>query len=371
VALTDTSLIVLLAILALGLFGFVVAGLPRWSSPFWYGVGRGVQVLVLNVLVVALCGAALNDQYLFYSSWGDLLGARSSSVQVHRGGSSPDRVTSKVHGRGFAAMTTPVRLLPLPAPDSRLQTYRVVDKRSNAAGQVLVYLPLGYDPKSPRTYPVLLGLHGFPAGPESFLRIPFMSRIDTLTARHQLAASIVVVPRIDTPATMDTECVNGVPGQPQTDTWLSHDLPAWTAKHFRVQLTRTAWATIGYSYGAWCAASITMRHPDVFGAAIVMLGYFRPDFSRGYDPLTSSTLRGYDLVNLARTAPPPIAMWILTSREDSLSYPTTSTFLSVARPPLDVSGMVLATGGHRNSVFEPYISTAMRWLGHTLSGFRG
>jgi pimeloyl-ACP methyl ester carboxylesterase len=186
-----------------------------------------------------------------------------------------------------------------------------------------------------------------------------------------LAASIVVVPRIDTPATIDTECVNGGSGQPQTDTWLSHDVPAWTAQHFRVQLTRTAWAAIGYSYGAWCAASITMRHPDVFGAAIVMLGYFRPDFSRGYDPLTSSTLRGYDLVNLARTAPPPIAMWILTSREDSLSYPTTSTFLSVARPPLDVSGMVLATGGHRNAVFEPYIPTAMHWLGQTLSGFRG
>ncbi|MDQ2758533.1 MAG: esterase family protein [Actinomycetota bacterium] len=369
--LTDSSFIVLLAVLALGVFGVLVAGLPRRGTPLWRGVGRGAQVLVLNVLVVTLCGAALNDQYLFYSSWSDLLGARSPSVQVHRGGTSAGRVASTTPGPGFTGMSTPAHLPPLPAPGSRLQTYTVVAQRSNAAGQVLVYLPVGYDPASPRTYPVMLGLHGFPSGPTAFLGHPFTSTADTLASQHQLASSIVVMPRIDTPATLDTECVNGGPGQPQTDTWLSHDIPAWVTQHFRVERTRSAWAAVGYSYGAWCAASITLRHPDVFGAAIVLQGYFRPDFSSGYDPLTPSTLQGYDLVKIARTAPPPVAMWILASRADSLSYPTTSAFLSAARPPLDVSATVLATGGHRSSVFEPYIPVALRWLGQTLPGFRG
>ena len=40
--------------------------------------------------------------------------------------------------------------------------------------------------------------------------------------------SIVVVPRVDTPSSLDTECLDAAPGGPQTDTWLSHDLPAWT-----------------------------------------------------------------------------------------------------------------------------------------------
>jgi len=371
VELTDTSLIVLLAGLALGLFGVIVAGLPRRGRAVWRGVGRGLQVLVLNVVVAALCGTVLNDQYLFYSSWADLLGSRSPSVQVHQGGSSPGRVASKVPGPGFAGMSTPAQLPPLPAPASRLQTYTVVAQRSNAAGQVVVSLPVGYDPASPRTYPVVLGLHGFPSGPMSFVGLPFITTADLLASQHELASSIVVVPRIDTPATLDTECVNGGPGEPQTDTWLTHDIPAWVAQHFRVELTRSAWAAVGYSYGAWCAASITMRHPDVFGAAIVMLGYFRPDFSRGYDPLTTSTLHGYDLVNIARRAPPPVAMWVLTSRSDSLSYPTTSAFLSAARAPLEVAGTILATGGHRDSVFEPFIPAALRWLGQTLPGFRG
>ena len=126
--------------------------------------------------------------------------------------------------------------------------------------------------------------------------------LDTLTAEHKMAPTIVVIPRIDTPATLDTECVNGAAGQPQTDRWLAHDLPVWTAGHYRVQAKRTSWVSMGYSYGAWCAASIAMRHPDVFGAAIVMQGYFHPDFSATYDPLSKSSRRGYDLVHLAQTA---------------------------------------------------------------------
>ena len=367
--LTDASLLVLLGVIALALFGLLVAGLPSSRRPVVAGAVRGAQVLLLNVVVVAMAGAALNDQYLFYSSWGDLFGSRSTSVQTHQGGTVPEVVAAPVHGPGLGAVTPGV-LPGLPQPSTRLQTYTVVAARSNAKAQVYVYLPAGYDPHSTRTYPVIVGLHGFPASPSTFLRLNFLSTIDLLTSQHRMAPSIVVVPRIDTPASLDTECVNGGPGQPQTDTWLAYDLPAWTVNHFRVQRRRTSWATVGYSYGAWCAASLTMRHPDVYGAAVVLQGYFRPDFSAAYAPLNTDGLRNYDLVALARNAPPPVAMWVLTSREDSLSYPTTSKFLSVARPPLDVTATVLAHGGHRLDVFTPYVPNALTWLAQTLPGFR-
>ncbi|WP_374970364.1 alpha/beta hydrolase [Terrabacter sp. BE26] len=368
--LTDTSLVVVLGLLAAGVFALIVAGLPRRGTPVVRALVRGVQAVLLNVLVVALAGAALNDQYLFYSSWADLFGSRSPSVQVHHGGTTPEVVTAAVRGPGFRNEKTPAVLPALPQPGSRLQTYTVADRHSNSGGQVLVYLPVGYDPRSSRSYPVILGLHGFPGGPRSFLHLNFLSTVDTLTAEHRLAPSIVVVPRIDTPAGLDTECVNGGPGQPQTDTWLARDVPAWTVRHFRVQHSRTGWATLGYSYGAWCAASLTMRHPDVFGAAVVLLGYFRPDFTPAYDPLTPESGRGYDLIAMARNDPPPVAMWVLTSREDSLSYPTSSKFLSVARSPLDVTGNVLAHGGHRDAVLTPYVPAALSWLAQTLPGFR-
>lgn len=370
--LTDSSLILLLGGLGLVVFVLLVIGWPHWGNRYVRAATRGVQVLLLNVLVVAVCGAALNDQYLFYSSWADLLGSRAASVQTHHGGTSHDVLVAKVPGTGLTHLpATPAKLPPLPQPGARLQSYGVVDQRANSQGQVLVYLPVGYNPKSTHAYPVILGLHGFPSGPMGFVRLNMLSTIDTLTAEHKMAPSIVVIPRIDTPAGLDTECVNGGPGQPQTDTWLAHDIPTWTAKHFHVQRVRTSWATWGYSYGAWCAASLSMRHPDVFGASIGMQGYFRPDFSSRYDPLTSATLGGYDLVNLAHTAPPALAMWILTSREDGLSYPTTSKFLSVAKPPLDVTATVLAHGGHRDSVWESFVPASFLWLAQTMPGFHG
>ena len=99
--LTDAGPVVLLALLALVVFGLVVAGWPRWGSRVGRAVVRGVQVVLLNVLVLALAGAALNDQYLFYSSWGDLFGSRSTSVQVHHGGTSPEVVAAPVPGPGL------------------------------------------------------------------------------------------------------------------------------------------------------------------------------------------------------------------------------------------------------------------------------
>lgn len=367
--LTGAMLIVVLAIVAVVLFVVLVIGLPRHGRRWWRLGARAGQLIVLNLAVVALFGALLNDQYYFYSSWSDLLGSRSPSVSSHAGGIQADVLRTKVAGPGLTGVGATAPLPRLQNPSARLQDYQVRDPHTGQPGQVLVYLPVGYNPSSPRAYPVLVGLHGFPASPQSFARLNFFSTADQLTAEHRLAPSIIVVPRINTPTTLDTECVNGAPGEPQTDTWLSRDLPNWVVHHFRVQTARTSWATIGYSYGAWCAASLAMRHPGVFGAAIVLLGYFRPDFTPYYDPLSPAATRGYDLVRLAHSAPPPVAMWVLTARTDPLSYPTTSRFLAAARPPLYVTSVVLASGGHRTSLFTPYVPSAMAWLGQTLPGF--
>jgi hypothetical protein len=368
--LTGTPLLVLLGILAVICFAAVVVGLPRQGRPAVRMVTRGAEVLVLNLVVLTLFGAALNDQYLFYSSWSDLFGSGSTKVESHHGGTQGDVVTAKLRSKGLTGVVQPATLPPLPDPGSRLQAYAVKDPTTGNEGQVLVYLPKGYNPASHRTYPVIEGLHGFPGRPMSFAKQDFFGIADQLTAEHKLAPSIFVLPMIDTPPSLDTECVNGGPGQPQTDTWLSTDIPAWTVRHFRARESRTSWATIGYSFGAWCAAELTMRHPDVFGAGIVLLGYFRPDFSPSYDPLSVAGEGSYDLVHLAHTNPPPVAMWVLTSHEDPLSYATTSRFLRDARPPLDVSAVVLNHGGHRISVLMPYVPTAFAWLGQTLPGFR-
>ncbi|EWT07481.1 hypothetical protein N864_00075 [Intrasporangium chromatireducens Q5-1] len=367
--LTDPGPLIILGVLAAAFFTLVVIGWPR---PRLRGLRigiRAVEVLLLNAVVVVTAFALLNDQYVFYSSWADLLGSRSAQTQLHQGGSNRTVIASKV-GAGALHQQGPTNYA-LPQAGSRLQTYSVLDRASGTYVPVVVYLPAGYNPASPRRYPVIVGLHGFPGTPISFLHPnAFVATADRMTSEHRLASTIFIIPTIDTPVYVDTECINGPPGQPQTDTWLARDVPAWAVQHLHVSTARTSWATMGYSYGGWCAAELALRHPSIFAAAVVFQGYFRPDFGAGYDPLTPKELLPYDLVRLARLAPPPVALWVFTTRQDTLSYPTTARFLSVARAPLDVQAVILNTGGHRASLYAPYCPAALTWLASTLPGFR-
>ena len=368
-SLTGTGLLWTLGIVAVVLFAAVVSGWPRRGPTALRITGRVVPLLALNGVVVLMCLAVLNDQYIFYTSWGDLLGARAPQTFAHHGGTTQRAMAATVGGAGLAAVQGP-RDFTLAQPGQRLQHYTVHDPAIGGSVPVLVNLPVGYNPKAARTYPVILGLHGYPGVAQSFAHGRFLSTIDGLTATRRLAPSIVVIPQINDPRTIDTECVDGLPGDPQTDTWLSTVVPRWAVQHLHVQTLRTSWTTLGYSYGGWCAASVAMRHPNVFGGAIVFEGYFEPDFLAGYDPLRGPQLKSYDLVHLAAHHPPPIAMWVFASRQDSLAYPTTARFLAAARPPLSISATIVKVGGHRTAIYDPFVKPALEWLATTLPGFR-
>ena len=371
--LTSGGLLVALGLLAAGAFILLVLGFPRTRRRWLGAIARGAEALLLSLTVLMLAGAALNDQYLFYISWADLFGANASVTAMHGGGTASQAVETRARGVGLSQITAPSVYPPLPAPGQRLQRYTVTGARSHISAEVLVYLPPGYDPAAAKKYPVILALHGLPGHPEQYLTsIHLDQTLDELVATRQIAPSIIVMPQINSPSSLDTECVDA-PSKagPQDETWLATDIPHWVVTHFAVQTARTSWATMGFSFGGWCAAMLGVRHPDVFAGAIVLEGYFRPDFSRSYDPLTagSAAARGYDLVRIARTTPPPIAMWIMASRSDSLAYPTTAQFIHDARPPTSVTSVLLKTGGHRIDVFLPFVRTSLLWLGQTLPGF--
>src|SRR4029079_8941969 len=133
-ALTDSSLVVLLILLALGMFGLIVLGIPGWGNGVARAATRGVEVIALNLLVVMLCGALLNDQYLFYSSWSDLFGARSTQVMLHHGGTAHQAAAARLQG-GIGAAVAPALLPPLPQPGARVQTFMVSDQPAHADGR--------------------------------------------------------------------------------------------------------------------------------------------------------------------------------------------------------------------------------------------
>ncbi|NHN56804.1 esterase family protein [Calidifontibacter sp. DB0510] len=371
-SLTGTALPVVLFLAAVILFAALVFGLPRLPREWQRVVQRAVAAVLLNVTVVTLAATLLNDQYAFYVSWSDLLGVRSAVTTAKGGGTAQQAASASVQGVGLRKDHTPATLPPLPFPGSRLQTYTVTGPRSGISTKVMVYLPEGYDPKQRRTYPVILALHGFPGHPQSlFAGVHFDRQVDAAVAMHKLAAPIVVVPEINSPADVDTECVNA-PGGLQTETWLAADIPQWVVSHFRVQTARTSWATFGYSFGGWCSAMLGIKHPDIFGGSIVMQGYFRPDFDVSYEPFKpgSAAWNGYDLVKLARQRPPALALWVLASKQDGLSYPSTAALVKYARRPLSITAVLLKTGGHRGSVWVPRTPEALDWLGRSLPGFQ-
>ena len=341
-------------------------------------LGRVGMLLTVNLLVLLTAASQLNADNLFFASWTDLLGAFGAAPATTvstQGGAAAQAARVAVSASPFQAPKLPP---PLPAggtstaPDTL--SYTVRGAASGVVARITVMLPPGYSlPANASTrYPVLQAFPGYPGGAESWIKkLDFKKVLDQQVATGRMRMPLVVMAQYDIPAGVDTECVNGSPGNPQVETWLTKDVPEWVVKNFRVETLRGSWATIGLSAGGWCAAMVTMLHPAQYSAAIVMGVYFRPLFGEFYQayPSESALAKRYDLVALAERAPPPVAIWLETSHADKLSYPSSTAFQKAARSPMAVDATVLQDAGHRSDVWKGLIPNALTWLGTNVPGF--
>ena len=336
----------------------------------------GVQVLT-SALVVLSVATVLNRQNQWYVSWSDLFGSSPTPVVKADAGGAAPQVALREQPTG-SALPTPLPTVhqfpPLPSPGQRVQTFTVTGGASGLTGKVMVSLPVGYeDPANAgRSYPVIMAFHGYPGSPDVWMQgVNLVPSLDSLGGEGKIAPVIVVAPQLEFPAGVDTECVNGGTGQPQVETWLAKDVPDALATHLRVAHDRTGWATLGFSSGGWCAAMMTMLHPELFGAGVVLGGYTQPLFEKGYVPFHAgeAAWKRYHLVTLASSAPPPVALWLQTSKADSLSYSSSEALLHAARAPLSIQSEVEVSAGHRMTVWAGAVPTALTWLGSTIPGF--
>ena len=374
-SLTSPVLVAVLAVLAVGVVVAIVVVWPRLSATRPLIVsGRVGAIAVLNVTVLLLAFALLNDQFLFFTDWSDLVGAAS-----RQGAPASTWMTAGAGASVAVAHTVdPVSRTPAPPSSSWVRsasrgstTYLVTGGASHVTSEVLVTLPPGYNnpANASRRYPVLVGFGGYPSSVRSLQKgFAVPSALAGVYGRHELAPTVTVYVQPSTPRGRDTECVDG-PGD-LVETWAAVDVPAWVRSHFRARADRAAWATWGSSAGAWCAVMSTMLHPDTFGAALVFSGYFAPDWGN-WTPFAPGDprLRRYDLGILERTAPPPVALWLFASRKDRQSYPMTMAFLRTVHAPTAVTAQIIPTGGHRVTLWTPWLPVALAWLGHNVSGF--
>ena len=338
---------------------------------------RAGMLLGVNLLVLLTAATQLNAQFLFFADWTDLqgaLGGASTVTGISRGANAAGAASRVVVGsKAEAAPALP----PLPTTgvsSTGVITYTVTGALSGLTGKVIVQLPPRYTAavQAAARYPVLETFQGYPSSPAQWIGTMNLggAMAGAVTAGGMRSA-LIVSPQVEFPVGVDTECVNGTPGAAQVETWLAQDVPNWVTHTFRVATDRASWAAIGLSAGGWCAAMVAMLHPAQYGAAIVMGGYFRPEF--GGTPLSFSlggaAASRYDLVALAKRQPPPVAVWVQTSHSDPVSYASTAALLKMARPPLAVTAKVLQHAGHRISVWQDLLPGCLTWLGANVRGF--
>lgn len=373
-SLTGSGFWWLLVLLTVGSFGLLVWKWPRLGGAKPQLVAARIGSLVgINLLVLLTAAVQLNDTYLIFAGWSDLSSAISgkvSSTTLDSGARVSESMRAPVKGQHAVAATSYPRL-PQTGPGNTL-VLKVRGPKSGLTGTIDVQLPLDYRQGSSTTYPVLETFSGYPGLPAQWIQTMDLGGVmqQQVTA-HQLANAIIVSPQSQFPQGVDTECINS-PGGPQVQTWLTQDVPDVIARTFHVRTERSSWATIGLSAGAYCAAMVAMKAPAQFSAAIVMGGYFRPEFGIHNRPLSLKSPVGleYDLIRLAAKHPPAVAMWLETSHSDRVSYESSTKFLNQVRKPTSVHTVVLRNAGHWIGLWQELLPGALNWLGANVPGFR-
>ena len=144
-----------------------------------------------------------------------------------------------------------------------------------------VYLPPGYDASQAR-YPVFFVAPQDIATWDQGMRLP--SVLDALITSGAIPPEIVVFANQFGGPYPDSECANSFDGREWFDRFVATDLVTWVDTHLRTLATPASRATLGFSAGGYCAAAFVAHHPDVFGSAIVLSGYFVAGIHSGTTP---------------------------------------------------------------------------------------
>lgn len=318
---------------------------PGLRSQLLTHAGRWASIVVCQALAVALTFLVVNDDFAFYSSWGDLLGKTSRP----------------------AAITTHNLVKP---GDGRVDLIQVNGRASGAAGQVLFWFPPQYDqPQYASTrFPVLMVLPGQPSTP-AVMFSHFNFAVQAMKAIDSRAAQpfVAVFPPLMTNPPRDTECTD-VRGGPQAETWLTADVRAAVLAHARVTANPGNWSVMGWSTGAFCAVKLMLGHPQLFTAAAGFGGYYQPITDRTTGNLFHGSKIRYDenspLWLYGRTGlAPRHRLLLISGREDTESWSETQKMLSATRGDPNVSSLSFPTGGHNYRNYQNAVPEVLQWLG--------
>ena len=371
--LTSHKLLTLIAVLAVVCFAATVWVWPRLSRR---GVvtllGRIGLLLASQLLTLAAIGLAANNWGGFYSSWGDLLGTDQGGTATITNGADAGSVSGRAGVRVQDSRTVPLMISGASGSGGTLQKVVVHGASTGLNEPAYVYLPPQYrDPAyAHRSFPVILVFTGYPGTPENLItRMKYPTVAAQAIYQRQLQPTVLVLMRPSVQMPRDTECQN-VPGGPQAETFFTSDLRRAMAADYRVGTAGAGWGVIGDSTGGYCALKLAMRHPEAFTAAASLSGYYRSaeDSTTGDLFGGSAALRNQnDLMWRLRNLPDPaVSVLVASSRQGEYDYPATERFIAAVKGPMQVSSLILPSGGHNFATWNRETPQALRWLGARL-----
>ena len=142
-----------------------------------------------------------------------------------------------------------------------------------SVNDLFVYTPPGYAADPSRRYPVLY------EAPQPFVQwdgaIGVRAALDNLIDSGAIPASIVVFLSLGSGPYPDGECADSFDGREWLDRYVARVVVPWVDAHLRTIASPVARSIFGMSEGGYCAAILTLHHPDLFGTAVALSGYYQ------------------------------------------------------------------------------------------------
>ncbi|MFI0742592.1 alpha/beta hydrolase [Streptomyces sp. NPDC021100] len=367
--LTSKTVLLLAAVLAVVLFACTVWLWPRFGKKSVGSIlSRVGMLLVTQLSLFAAIGLYANYSFGFYASWADLFGQEQDQGVVvdHSAGAHRVQVV------GTQQVNVPRASVPRVA--GRIEKVNIQGPESRIASPAFVYLPPEYfQPEfAKRTFPASVVLTGYPGTAEALIKgLHYPQTAHKLAKEKKMQPTILVMMRPTVAPPRDTECMD-IPDGPKTETFFTKDLRKAMAQQYRIGTKAANWGMIGDSTGGYCALKLAMRHPEAYGAAAALSGYYKAP----QDPTTGSLFGGSkkleqenNLIWRLKNKPlPKISMLVTSSKQGEHNYKDTMKFVDLAaKHPTRVSSMILESGGHNFNTWRREIPGTLQWMGSRLS----
>jgi enterochelin esterase-like enzyme len=263
------TLFLILLLLAFG-------GLITWVALAGRVVFRVIAACLAFIPAMVFGIFAVNRYYDYYQTWGALYNDLSGQT------TSIPHLTAAGLGKGTAGS---LKSLIAGSSDSQIDakygllfSAGIAGRPTHISRTAYVYLPPQYFQKGYANYrfPAIELLHGSPGLPSAWVNVMnvvpiYLNAMDIGKARP----AVLVMPNTDGGQQYGLQCLND-PGGVQDMTYVAEEVPGWAVANLRVMPAGPAWGVAGYSEGGYCAANIALQHPNLFGYAGSLSGYFSP-----------------------------------------------------------------------------------------------